>query len=192
MPKFTSQHVNRIFQDLSPVTDKERVIVQTVADTDWRLLRIAPLEASVWAMGFRKLADLYPEETNEATRTSIIQGEVFAFFRRDFSNVALQERRLRNQRIADLAELKALQQERAEKAKEAAEHSQNEMRRANKIVDNARHSKIEFTLAEFGFEFSLDELLAYNPRNLRYGLLTERTLDFATFLTTYRKEQKTA
>jgi hypothetical protein len=186
------QHVNRIFEDLSPVTDKERVIVQTVADTDWRLLRIAPLEASVWAMGFRKLADLYPEETNEATRTSLIQGEVFAFFRRDFSNVALQERRLRNQRLSDLAELKALQQERAEKAKEAAEHSQNEMRRANKIVDNARHSKIEFTLAEFGFEFSLDELLAYNPRNLRYGLLTERTLDFATFLTTYRKEQKAA
>ena len=135
------QHVNRIFEDLSPVTDKERVIVQTVADTDWRLLRIAPLEASVWAMGFRKLADLYPEETNEATRTSLIQGEVFAFFRRDFSNVALQERRLRNQRLSDLAELKALQQERAEKAKEAAEHSQNEMRRANKIVDNARHSK---------------------------------------------------
>jgi hypothetical protein len=31
------QHVNRIFEDLSPVTDKERVIVQTVADTDWRL-----------------------------------------------------------------------------------------------------------------------------------------------------------
>jgi hypothetical protein len=48
------------------------------------------------------------------------------------------------------------------------------------------------SVAGFGFEFSLDELLAYNPRNLRYGLLTERTLDFATFLTTYRKEQKAA
>jgi len=40
------QHLDRHFSELSPATDRERALVQIVADAEWRLLRIHPLEAS--------------------------------------------------------------------------------------------------------------------------------------------------
>ena len=186
------QLVTRTFTDLAPESDRERAIAQIIADTDWRLLRIAPLEASIWAVGFRKLGDLYPEETDPANRTALIQGEVFTFYRRDFSNIALQERRLRNQRNADLAELLALRLERAEKAESARVQRLKEIHRAQQIVENSRIHQIPFDFAEFGFDFSLAELLAYKDRSFPYGLLTGLPLDFDKFLTTHRKDQKAA
>jgi hypothetical protein len=186
------QLIARTFTDLSPLTDKEKAVVQIIADTEWRLLRIAPLEASIWAMGFKKLGDLYPEETDQANRTSLIQAEIFAFFRRDFSNIALQERRLRNQRIADLAELKALQQERLDKAQEALSQRRDQVFRATDMLARAKNRNLEFNYGDFGFDFSIEELAVYNERNFKYGLLTSRTLDFDKFLESYRKEQKAA
>ena len=186
------QLVARTFTDLAPESDRERAIAQIIADTDWRLLRIAPLEASLWAVGFRKLGDLYPEETDPANRTALIQGEVFTFYRRDFSNIALQERRLRSQRNADLAELLALRQQRAEKAEQARVQRIKEVSRAELIVKNGRIQQIPFDFAEFGFDFSLAELLAYKDRSFPHGLLTGLPLDFDKFLTTHRKEQTAA
>jgi hypothetical protein len=186
------QHLNRILDDLGPATGKESALAQCIADTEWRLLRIAPLEASIYAIGRIKLADLYPEETNLANREALIQGEIFITYRRDLCNLALQERRLRNQRQADLAELKAFQQERADKEKEEKQKRQNEIRRADKIHDNARKYEIKFDFAEFGFDFSLAEYLAYRAKNCDYYRLTETHLDLDNFLSTYRKEQKPA
>jgi len=40
------QRLDRHFSELSPATDRERALVQIVADAEWRLLRIHPLEAS--------------------------------------------------------------------------------------------------------------------------------------------------
>jgi hypothetical protein len=112
------QHLDRFFARYAPATDQENDLVQTIADTEWRLLRIAPLEAGIYAIGLRALADLHPDETDPAVRQALIQAEVFRAYRRDLSNLALQERRLRNQRAADIAELKALQQERIQKAQQ--------------------------------------------------------------------------
>ncbi len=44
------QHLDRHFSELSPATDRERALAQIVADAEWRLLRIHPLEASIWAL----------------------------------------------------------------------------------------------------------------------------------------------
>jgi hypothetical protein len=110
------QHIDRIYSQFAPATDQESTLVQTIADTDWRLLRIAPLESGIWAMGQLELANLYPDERNPAVRQSLIQAEVFRAYRKELTNIALQERRLRNQRKADVAELQALQQVRIEKA----------------------------------------------------------------------------
>jgi hypothetical protein len=117
-------HLDRHFREFSPATDKEKALVQTIADTEWRLLRIAPLEAGIYAVGRRKLADLFPEEKDPANRADLITAEIFMTYRKDFSNLALQERRLRNQRQADIAQLRELQKERIEK------HLQNLQRAA--------------------------------------------------------------
>jgi len=114
------QHLASIFAQFAPATDQEKALVQTIADTEWRLLRIFPLETGIYAIGLRELADLYPDEPNPANRQALIQAEIFRTYRRELNNLALQERRLRNHHKADTAELQALQQARLEKEQSAA------------------------------------------------------------------------
>jgi hypothetical protein len=162
------QHLNRHFAEFAPATDNEKALVQTIADTDWRLLRIAPLEAGIYAIGRLELADQFPTHADPGTREALIQSKIFMTYRRDLMNLALQERRLRNQRKADIAELQQLQKERLEKA--------------------AREAKKPTR----GFDFSLLEFQTYNERNRAQYPLTNTDLDFQTFLTAYRAEQEEA
>jgi len=160
------QHLDRHFAEFSPATDQEMALVQTIADTEWRLLRIAPLEASIYAIGRLELADQFANHSDPATREALILGKIFMTYRKDLSNLALQERRLRNQRKADVAELHELQKERLEKA----------AREARKPVR--------------GFDFSLLEFQTYNERNRAQYPVTKTDLDFQTFLAAYRAGQK--
>jgi len=145
------QHLDRHFKHYAPANEEEHTLVQTIADTEWRLLRIAPLEAGLYAIGRRKLADLFPEEKDPLTRQALIDAEIFMTFRRDFSNLALQERRLRNQRAADIAQLKSLQKDRIDKQTE-------DWKRAEKLYKGAQSQGIPFDPAFFGFVFSVQEL----------------------------------
>ena len=183
------RHVARIFSDLAPATDRERADVQTIADTEFRLLRIVPLEASILAIGRREQQHMVLDEPEE-TREALLLGYISSFYKKDFSNIALQERRLRNQRKEDLLELKTLQQERLEKEKAEREHLKNEMKRADRIIDGARTYKIQFDFAEFGFVFTKAEYDAYRSKNSTYTLLTGTALDPEQFLKSIRAEQK--
>jgi hypothetical protein len=111
------QHLERNFAEFSPGTDREQALVQTIADAEWRLLRITPLEAGIYAVGRRKLADEFADEPNPANREDLIAAEIFMIYRRDLTNVALQDRRLRNHRKADMAELTQLQKIAPKKSK---------------------------------------------------------------------------
>src|SRR5581483_3347145 len=44
-------HIDRIFAQWEPYDDTERALIQTLADTEWRLLRIPSLEAGIYALG---------------------------------------------------------------------------------------------------------------------------------------------
>jgi hypothetical protein len=160
------QHLDRHFAEFAPSTDKEKALVQTVADTEWRLLRIAPLEASIYAIGRLELADQFPTHPDPASRDALILGKIFMTYRKDLTNLALQERRLRSQRNADIAELRELQKERLEKV-------------AREAKKPAR-----------GFDFSLAEFQTYNERDRAQYPVTKTDLDFQTFLAAYRAEQK--
>jgi hypothetical protein len=179
------QHLDRHFSEFSPATDKEKALVQCIADTEWRLLRIAPLEASIYAIGRRNLATQFDDEPDPANREALLQGEIFLTYRKDLSNLALQERRLRNQRKADIAELQNLQKERIEKAA-----GPSDFERACKINNNAYRHKLAFVPEEHGFDFSFEEFTAYHKRDEDQFRLTETHLDFDRFLATYRAGQK--
>jgi hypothetical protein len=156
------QHLDRHFSEFSPASDKEKALVQCIADTEWRLLRIAPLEASIYAIGRRKLADQFADEPDPANREALLQGEIFLTYRKDLANLALQERRLRNQRKADITELQELQQERIEKAERAAKENKRptDFERACKINNNAYRHKLAFVPEDHGFDFVRQESLA--------------------------------
>ena len=142
---------DRHFLRFTPATDDEKALTQSISDTEWRLLRIAPLEAGIYAVGRRKLADLFPEEKDPVNRQALIDAEIFLTYRKDFSNLALQERRLRNQRNADIAQLETLQKDRRDK--QAAD-----LKRATALYKSARKLGVPFEPAFFGFVFSVEEL----------------------------------
>ena len=144
-------HLDRIFREQSPATDRESALTQTIADAEWRLLRIHPLEESLCALGHHKHADLFPEEKDPVQRAALIHAEIYLIYRKDFSNLSLQERRLRSQLKSDLAELKQLQKDRTEK--QAAD-----LKRAKELYKKAKELGIPFDPSLFGFVFSLAEL----------------------------------
>jgi hypothetical protein len=96
-----------INQKLNPANDLEKHLTQSIADTEWRLLRIPSLEAGLYALDRMELAADCPDE-------SVLEAVIFRTYQKDLRNLALQERRLRNQLKEDTAELRRLQQERQE------------------------------------------------------------------------------
>ncbi len=147
-----NQHVERFFKDHKPATDAEKSLVQSIADTEWRLLRVPALESGIYAVGRRQLAQEFSDEADPAVRAAMIEAQIFITFRKDLSNIALQEARLRRQRNADLAELKSLQKERIE---QAASEMEKAVARYRAVKQAGRAL---FDPALFGFEFSIEEI----------------------------------
>jgi len=129
-----------------------RNLVQSLANTEWRLMRIPSLEMGIYAVGRVELAELFPNE-EPSIRQHMIEARVLLTHKRDLSNLSVQETRLLRHREKDLAALKELQDERKKNVKDRLEMA------ATLYIDavhNDNHGN--FDLAQFGFEFSLDEI----------------------------------
>jgi len=193
------QHLDRNFLEFSPGSDREHSLVQTIADAEWRLLRIHPLESSLWALGLREFAADFADIEDETQRESLLQGKIFQAYKKDFSNLALQERRLRNHRKEDIAELKQLQQQRLEKEKErlakekfeaSPEHRNAEVYRALDLSGKHHRQNLDFDPRQNGFDFSDDEAWDFDEASLAHYALFGEPLDFRTWLAAHRAAQK--
>ncbi len=152
-------HLDRHFTRHSPGNDEEHTLVQMIADSEWRILRIPGLETSIYAIGRKKLADLHPDEQDPNVRQTLIRGEILLAYRRDLTNLALQERRLRNQHKSDLAKLEALQKERQDwEKKNGKSEIQRRMLGAIHLMRHYQEHKKQFDPVQHGFEFSLPEI----------------------------------
>jgi hypothetical protein len=145
-------HLQRFNEKFTPATDDERALLQDLADTEWRLLRILPLESSILAVGRRALAHLYEDETDPAIRESLIEGAVAITYRKDLSNLALQSTRLGRHLDKVTGELTALQSTRKETAAKQIALAAEAFLRSQ--TDNWPC----FHYRDFGFEFSLEEM----------------------------------
>ena len=90
-------HVADFFKRFEPTADDERNLVQSLADTDWRLFRIPALEMGIYALGRLEFAAEFPKE-DEAVRKHLIEAKIFLTYRKDLNNLSIQESRLRRQR----------------------------------------------------------------------------------------------
>ena len=113
-------HVARFACDLNPIGDREAELVQSLADTQWRLNRIPILEAGIYAARRLEYADLFLEEADENIRALLLQTYIWETNRRIFNNLSLQESRLRRNYAKDLAELQSLQQRRKDEEQPSA------------------------------------------------------------------------
>ena len=147
--KFTAVTYNK----WQPASDEEKLLVQSILDTEWRLLRIPTLESALYGLGRNELAAEVAQEPDEQSRAAALDALVYRAYRKDFSNLALQENRLNRQLAKHTAELVQLQSDR--------ELLVN-LRRNEAMIAfrTAKMAKEAFNEAEFGFEFSTEHLSA--------------------------------
>jgi hypothetical protein len=144
------KHIQRFFDEYQPATDAEQTLVQSVADTEWRLLRIPALEMGVYALGRIELAAKFDQE-DAAVRAALIEAQIFISYQKQLNNLSIHEGRLRKQREKDLAELLKSQRERKER-------TEKHMKQAIDLYKSAQEAGQSFDPAEFGFEFSIQAI----------------------------------
>ena len=145
-------HVAEFMKRLAPAGEDEQNLAQSLADTEWRLMRIPALEMGIYALGRVEFAELFANE-DEAVRKHLIEAKIFLVYQRQLNNLSIQEGRLRRQRERDSAALRQLQEDRKRKAQARLDKA---ARAYILAVHEGRHD--EFEPAELGFEFSLDEI----------------------------------
>jgi hypothetical protein len=143
-------HLEKFNRKFDPATDDERTLVQSLADTEWRLARIPALETGIYALGSLELAALF-EEQGDDVRGAVLEAKIFVVYQRELKNLAMQETRLRRHREQDTAALKALQHERKNEGHKQLTYAAMELM-------NCVNEKMEFVPADFGFAFPLEKI----------------------------------
>jgi hypothetical protein len=142
-------HLARLTAQWKAANQNEQALVQFIADTEWRLLRIPGIEMGIYAVGRFKLQAQFAEVEDATTRAALIEAEVFLTYQRQLSNLSLQESRLRRNREKDTAALRQMQTDRARRLDEAAQ----------KYIDDVEEGiESEWLTNEIGFEFSVEEV----------------------------------
>ena len=145
-------HLAQFSELYQPVGDQELALVQSLADTHWRLARIPALEMGIYALGRLEFADLFPDY-EEGARKILIEAKTYLAYQRQLNNLSIQEGRLRRQAEKDLAALKALQQPRLQE-------TQSRLNEAAKLYVSAVHQNQQelFDPVALGFEFTLEQI----------------------------------
>ncbi|MBV9038398.1 MAG: hypothetical protein JO182_28175 [Acidobacteriaceae bacterium] len=107
-------HLLQYLDRFAPVGNRETELVQSLADTQWRLHRIPGLEFGLFALGRKRYAELFEEETDTQVRAALLDAHILMTEAKHFKNLHLQENRLRRQYRQDLGELTQLQRQRQE------------------------------------------------------------------------------
>ncbi|MBV9443565.1 MAG: hypothetical protein JO217_12850 [Acidobacteriaceae bacterium] len=102
-----------------PVGEEEQGLVQSLVDTEWRLMHVPALEAGIYALGRLEFAQMFNHEPNQAIRRSLIEAHVFIVYQRQLNNLAIQESRLRRQHQKDSADLRRIQEDRQKAVSES-------------------------------------------------------------------------
>ncbi len=145
------QHVASLEAHYHPATDAEKLLVQSIADAEWRAARIPTLEVGIYALGRLEFAAQFEHE-NPAVRPALLDAKTFLAYQRQLNNLTLQENRLRRQREKDIAELKQLQAER-----EAARKKRFDT--GLKAYYRAKFHQRDFDFSTIGFEFTADQFI---------------------------------
>ncbi len=138
-------HLENYRREFQPVGIRETQLVQSLADTQWRLDRIPSLENGIFALGRLRYADQF--EDRHLLDSYILMQEA-----RHFQNLHRQESRLHRQYRQDAQELKELQ---AQRKKEQEEQEQAKAKKA---------TAPKALTASVGFEL---QILRNNPARFR-------------------------
>jgi hypothetical protein len=135
------RHLAAFQDEYQPIGLCECELVQSIADTFWRLARIPCLEMAIFAKGRIEFANLF-DEHSLAARPHLTDAQTFLVYEKQIRNLQLQEARLVRRRERETAELRKLQAERIQQAERVQKEDIRQATPAN------------------GFEFSTSEFQA--------------------------------
>lgn len=161
------QHVAGYEKELRPVGQRECDLVQSIADSAWRLQRIPALEMAIYAQARVQFANQF-DDHEPALRPALIELHTALTYEKQLRNLHVQEARLHRRREKDLAELRQAQCERRNRDTETLETASRlhaQAKRANKPFDPkdeaAFLTELKTKLGD-GFEFSLSDIQTYS------------------------------
>jgi hypothetical protein len=158
--KVYSEHIASYFARFEPSSPEEEEMVQELAQTKWRLLRVPQLEEDLWALGSVTFASLFEDQSEDA-RPGLIRAHTFVVYGKRFDNLFLQESRL-NRRystlIKQLGDLKLQRQ---------AQEAERQMAAAK---SSARSNGFDFSISS---KAGLDEPFSFLPPTERAQFLED-------------------
>ncbi len=144
-------HVTRFFELFRPSAERENELVQTLADTQWRLNRIPTLEMGIYALAEIELAEQY-EDFEPAQAKALIQTQAYIKYNKQINNLYLQENRLRRQYQNDHKELLKLINERQTREQTQATGQKRTTTATRPFIPSPIDDYSDYP--ELGFEFS--------------------------------------
>ena len=92
--------IARFTERWQPATEEECLLVQSLADIDWRMQRIPVLEYGIYAMGAEQFSEEFAAEPDPHIRGIRIQTKTFFTHHKKLLSLQSQDARLRRQRAA--------------------------------------------------------------------------------------------
>ena len=155
-------HIEEYAAEFQPVGIQERDLVQSIADLRWRLNRIPGLEAYLNSHALTLCANAYPDRP-EAEASFLVEVAVFNMNEKKLHNIHLHEARLARRREKELAELRALQQERKAREAEARKKEEEAKKAAAAQPQPPAEVKTAAASSQNGFEFTNEAATPANP-----------------------------
>ncbi len=162
------RHLRAYTDDFQPVGQREADLVQSIADTIWRLKRIPSLEAAVFAQGHIEFAEAFNQH-EPALRAGMIEVQTFIKYEKQLRNLQLQESRLVRRREKETAELRQLQQEREHKKQERERKEYEALATASRLYNEAKRANQPFDPQVNGFVFSIEQVEEHLSRLAAQG-----------------------
>ena len=108
-----NQCVAIVFNQYKPLTDMEKLIIQEVADTTWKLQRVSVFETGLYAKGYIEFSHLYgPDIVAPEHRDQLICAETQHQYSKTFANLSLQQGKAQSHLNSKLAQFEKLRSER--------------------------------------------------------------------------------
>jgi hypothetical protein len=159
----------QFFDELKPEGLLESRAVQTIADTHWRLDRIRAMENNLFSLGFQEHSRDFASDP--AIDCALAQAKSLDSRADLLVRISLYEQRLNRTLARAYAELKQLQQERAQERKQALEHA-GQIRKPKEALNQSRQPEqsaqpargVVRDTGNDGFEFSSAHLASSATR----------------------------
>jgi hypothetical protein len=153
------RHTQRFFADLKPNGALEEQLVQTLADTAWRLNRVPALETNLLTLGMNAHSESVDTDHPEV-RVALATAQGLQDNIRTLSSLSMHEHRLTRKFDMTLKQLTSLQANRREREK-------SELENAGDLLEMHKEEELPYDPTKDGFVFTNDEIATHIDRKQR-------------------------